>query len=395
MLAHSLLEIEAGPRAEEYRAWGWPSITAALDATFAAVLRPDDVVLASASPHGLGPSRLAQRFSADADGGIRLRFFEGVTAAAFGVGLERAQAEAPGARLLVWLESPCRPHGYVLDLPGICQAAHASGHTVLCDRSLGTPFLQPTLRRADPRERPDLVIQGSAEPHGAGLSGAGLVIARRPGAEPAIGSGFLAGGATSDELATAVMPGPPEEARAALRGLELRLLESGVGTMVLVRALAAHRLIRVQSSAAPADPNLELARRLTFLGLPAPFFSFDFEPAPGEARWLDPAAFARFVALLQADPTARPNPDAGATGALRHDPGITPTTICVATGDGDPRLLLLKLLRAAQLAIEPVRPGFMRLFPRLDAIDRLYERAYLAVHHRYIRSRRTLAALAA
>jgi hypothetical protein len=248
------------------------------------------------------------------------------------------------------------------------------------------------LRRADPRERPDLVIQGGTEAHGPGLAGAGLVIARRPGAAPAIGSGFLAGGAvggaTSEDVSTAEMPAPPEEARAALRGLELRLLESGVGTMVLVRALAAHRLIRVQSSAAPADPNLELARRLTFLGLPAPFFSFDFEPPPGEARWLDPAAFARFAALLEAEPTGALSADAGATGVLRHDPSITPTTICVATGDGDPRLLLLRLLRAAQLALEPVRPGFMRLFPRLDAIDRLYERAYLAVHHRYIRSRR-------
>jgi O-acetylhomoserine/O-acetylserine sulfhydrylase-like pyridoxal-dependent enzyme len=56
--------------------------------------------------------------------------------------------------VFVYLESPCNPHGYVLDVPAICCIAHAKGMTVVCDATIATPFLQPTLRRADKTERP-------------------------------------------------------------------------------------------------------------------------------------------------------------------------------------------------------------------------------------------------
>ena len=51
----------------------------------------------------------------------------------------------------MFLESPCNPHGYVLDVAGICRLAHEQGLTVICDATVGTPVLQPVLRRDDPQ----------------------------------------------------------------------------------------------------------------------------------------------------------------------------------------------------------------------------------------------------
>src|SRR5262249_24978769 len=79
----------------------------------------------------------------------------------------------------VYLESPCNPHGYVLDVPAICRAAHADGRTVLLDSTVGTPFLSQPLQRADPAERPDFVVHSyTKDITGSGTTTAGVVIGR-------------------------------------------------------------------------------------------------------------------------------------------------------------------------------------------------------------------------
>jgi cystathionine beta-lyase/cystathionine gamma-synthase len=347
----------------------------------------------------------------------------------FASALEAARSEfatriEAGRAVYVYLESPCNPHGYVLDVPGIARAAHAAGLTVICDCTVGTPFLQPTLRRENPRERPDFVIHSyTKDLTGSGVTTAGVVIARTermfiPKGESVMGTApdgsarewrwdetlfwnvyYVKGAFLDADKAFEVING--------MRTLEMRMLQKCINTMVLARALSAHPMIRVHGSAVPSDPNHALAKRLMFLGLPAPLFTLDFEPPEGEPRWLEGAAFKRFFDCLE--PAFSLQVSLGQTNTLvlcpgltshselsaeaLREAGITPTTIRIAVGDEDPRSLIAHFLRAAELAIEPARPGFMRLFPRLDAIDRLYERAYLAVHHRYIRSKLTMAAL--
>ena len=50
-------------------------------------------------------------------------------------------------------------------------------------------------------------------------------------------------------------------------------------------------------------------------------------------------------------------------------------------------------MRAAELALEPVAPGFLAHFPPPEVIDRLYEDTYVDVHRRYAASRPGMARL--
>ena len=81
-----------------------------------------------------------------------------------------------------------------------------------------------------------------------------------------------------------------------------------------------------------------------------------------------------------------------ALDALR-EAGISPTTIRISVGEEDPRTLLAHLMRAAELALEPVAPGFLAHFPAPADIDRLYEETYVDVHRRYAASRPGMARL--
>ncbi len=192
-----------------------------------------------------------------------------------------------------------------------------------------------------------------------------------------------------------------------MRTLEMRMLQKCINTIVLARVLAAHPRIHVCCSAVPTDPNHLLARRLLHLGLPAPLFTIDFEPREGEARWLPMADFKRFFDSLE--PFFGLQVTLGQTNTVVLCPGMTshselseeaqleagirPTTIRIAVGDEDPRLLLAHLFRAAELAMEPSDPGFVARFPAAEEIDKLYESAYLQAHHRYLRRKRGMAEL--
>ena len=113
-----------------------------------------------------------------------LHWFDGFAVADFAAALERVKGEctkrlAASRKIYVYLESPCNPHGHVLDVAGISRAAQKEGLTVICDATVGTPFLQPVLRREDPAERPDFVIHSyTKDLAGYGATTAGVVIAR-------------------------------------------------------------------------------------------------------------------------------------------------------------------------------------------------------------------------
>ncbi len=323
---------------------------------------------------------------------------------------------AEGRKIYVYLESPCNPHGHVLDVAAISRAAHGAGLTVICDSTVGTPFLHPVLRREDAMERPDFVIHSyTKDLAGYGATTAGVVIARNE-------QMFLPKGSST------VMKGPDGKDRTVnwdetlfwnvyyikgafldadkayevingMRTLELRMLAKCITTIVFARALAAHPRINVNCSAVPGHPNGPLREANMFLGLPAPLFTIDFEPKPGETA-LPREAFKAFFDMLE--PVFGLQVSLGQTNtvvlcpaltshsemsdAALAEAGISRTTIRIAVGNEDPRALLAHIIRAAELTLDGAAPGISKGFMAPGEVDRLYEETYVDVHRRYVQS---------
>ena len=424
-LANHVVDVECGPLASEYFAWNFNSGMAAIDAVLAHLVGYRDVVLASRNVYGGAYQLLHDWYGKRSNLDVAVRFFDGTGASDFARALAQARnAEterlAQGRQIYVYLESPCNPHGYVLDVPGICREAHAAGLLVICDATIGTPFLQPVLRRDDPRERPDFVIHSyTKDLVGTGTTTAGVAIARNARM-------FLPKG-SSTELATPDgKPGKIDwsdtlfwnvyyvkgafldadkafEVINGMRTLELRMLQKCIATLVLARALARHPGIRVRCNAIEGNENAALRERLMYLGLPAPLFTLDFEGAPG----IDLAAFKRFFDCLE--PAFGLQVSLGQTNTVVLCPaltshselspdalraaGISPTTIRIAVGDEDPRTLLAHFIRAAELALDSAQPGFSAGFPTPAEIDELWRTTYTEVHRRHAAAQPPMAEL--
>src|SRR5581483_5746602 len=171
-----------------------------------------------------------------------------------------------------------------------------------------------------------------------------------------------------------------------MKTLEMRMLKKCINTTVLARWLAAHPEIHVNGPANPRDPSRAVCERLSYLGLPAPLFTIDFEAADLDRmtfeRFFDSLSpmFGHMVSLGQSNtvvlcPALTSHSELG-PDALRAA-GITPTTIRIAVGDEDPRELIRDFLATARLALDPQRPGFTGQFPDAAAIDRLVDDTYL------------------
>jgi O-acetylhomoserine/O-acetylserine sulfhydrylase-like pyridoxal-dependent enzyme len=424
-LANHIVDLEAGALAGEYLAWNFNSGMAAIDATLSNLVGYQDVVLASRNVYGGTYQLLHDWYGKQSNLDVEVRWFDGFTVEAFSAGLAEARRAcaarlAAGRNIYVFLESPCNPHGYVLDVPGICRAAHEAGLTVICDATVGTPILQPVLRRADPLERPDFVIHSyTKDLAGSGTTTAGVCIGRNermfiPKGETVTAPGpdgrprahrwdeslfwnvyYVKGAFLDADKAFEVING--------MRTVELRLINKCINTLVLARTLAQHPAINVRCSAVEGNENFDLRERQMFLGLPAPLFTLDLETPLG--RRISRSTFQRFfdclepafgmqVTLGQVNTVvlcpALTSHSELSQEALR-EAGISPTTIRVSVGEEDPRALLAHLIRAADLAFEPDAPGFLAHFPRAADVDRLYESTYVDVHRRYAASRPGLA----
>jgi O-acetylhomoserine (thiol)-lyase len=428
-LANHVVDVECGALAGEYFAWNFNSGMAAIDAVLAHLVGYRDVVLASRNVYGGAYQLLHDWYGKRSNLDVAVRFFDGTGAADFAAALatvrtEQAAALAEGRRIYVYLESPCNPHGYVLDVPGICALAHANGLEVICDATIGTPFLHPVLRRADPRERPDFVIHSyTKDLVGTGTTTAGVAIARNERMFLPKGSSIEAPGLDgklerfdwSETLFWNVyyVKGAFLDADKAfdvingMRTLELRMLQKCIATIVLARVLARHPAIRVRCNAVDGDENAPLREKLLYLGLPAPLFTIDFEGVAGGAAPIGIEAFKRFfdclepafglqVSLGQTNTvvlcpalTSHSELDADALRAA----GIAPTTIRIAVGDEDPRTLLAHFIRAAELALDPIRPGFSAGFPSPDEIDALWREVYTGTHRRHAEAQPGMRAL--
>ena len=410
-LANHIVDLEAGSYARDYFAWNFNSGMAAIDAILSHLLGRDDILITSRNIYGGAHQLIHDWYAKPSNLAIAVESFDGFETADFSACWERVQARYPdrfsaGRRAFVYLESPCNPQGYVLDVPGICREAHRCGLRVVLDATVGTPFLCRPLRHEDPAERPDFVIHSyTKDLSGTGSVIAGVVIGRThdmfvPKGETVAGVAwndtlfwnvyYVKGAFLNADAAYEVLQGT--------RTLEVRMLAKCINTRILARFLNAHPAIRVHCNDVPDDPNSKLRERLLFLGLPAPLFTIDMQGIPLDAfqRFFDNLSptFDHMISLGQANtivscPAFTTHSELGVQDLL--DAGITRTTIRFAVGDEDPVDLIAHLVHTARLTIDPAVPGFSGQFPQGSQIDNLIRECYVEAHQRYIESKRKFA----
>jgi O-acetylhomoserine/O-acetylserine sulfhydrylase-like pyridoxal-dependent enzyme len=414
-LANHIVDLECGTLATEYMAWNFNSGMAAIDATLAHVLGYRDIVIASRNVYGGTFQLLQDWYGKSSNLDVAVHWFDGYDARAFERALNQVQKRhadrlKSGRQIYVYLESPSNPHGYVLDVPAICAAAHRRGYTVIIDTTVATPYLYRPLMRDDAAERPDFVIHSyTKDITGTGTAIAGAVIGRNERmfipknesvqARDPLGKlktyswqdtlfwnvYYVKGAFLDSDKAFEVINGS--------RTLELRMLRKAVNTTVFASVLASHPDIRVHCNALATDINAALREKLMHLGLPAPLFTFDMEQAGIDratfTRFFDclEPAFGHMVSLGQSNtlilcPALTSHSEMSAEKLAQA--GITPTTVRVAVGDEDPRTLIAHLIKSAELMLDPARPKFSRGFMSPRKIDSLFERTHLAVHKRWL-----------
>ncbi len=405
-LANHIVDIECGPYAGEYMAWNFNSGMAAIDGILSHLVGYQDIILSSRNIYGGAYQLIHDWFGKRGNLDAGVVFFDGFEAGDFREALAAVRKKygrrlREGRRIYAYLESPCNPHGVFLDVPAICQAAHAEGLTVILDATVGTPFLVRPLRQRETAARPDYVLHSyTKDLTGHGTATAGVVIGRAGDMFIPKGESSPSGKSWHDTLFWNVyyVKGAfldSDKAFEVLNGmktLEERLLKKCTNTLIFARWLASHPLVTVSGPANPADPNHDTAARLSYLGLPAPLFTIDFEKARISrvtlARFFDSLApmFGHMVSLGQTNtlvlcPALTSHSELGAK-ALR-EAGITPTTIRIAVGDESPRELIGDFLTAVRNALDPVRPGFSAKFLQGAAVDRLADELYEDVHRRH------------
>ena len=337
---------------------------------------------------------------------IAHEWFDGCDAGSFATclaGVEekyRTRLES-GSQILIFLESPSNPFGYVMDLPAICKTAHRHGWLVLHDATVGTPFLIKPLRREDKRERPDYVIHSyTKDLTGNGNATAGVVIGENhrmflPKGETERGISweqtlfwsvyYIKGAFLDADKAFEVISG--------MKTLEQRMLRKCINTLVLVRALDKHPLIQVNANAVSGHPNGAVRERVMYLGLPAPLFTIDFSRAK-----IARETFVRFfdnlspgldhqVSLGQSNTVclcpALTSHSEMSEEALK-EAGITTTTIRIAVGLENPKEILAHLRHALALTVDQENPGFSDRFLSDEETDHLVQETYLDVHRRFV-----------
>jgi len=430
-LANHIVDLECGPLAGEYMAWNFNSGMAAIDAALSHLLGYQDIVLSSRNIYGGSFQLLHDWFHKPSNLDVAVEFFDGYTADDFTAALARVREQHAdrlqiGRQIYVFIESPCNPHGYVHEVAAICEAAHREGLTVILDSTVGTPFLLQPFRRDDPAQRPDFVIHSyTKDITGTGATTAGVVIARSermflPKGESvtvadaasfrtdagSVGHGSVGHGKTTtyrwnDTLFWNVfyVKGAFLDADKAFevisgsRTLELRMLRKSISTIVLANFLNSHPDVRVNCNAVPENENAGIRERVLRLGLPAPLFTIDMERSGIDrttfTRFFDclEPAFGHQVSLGQCN-TVVLCPALTSHSEMSDDElreaGISRTTIRIAVGDEDPRQLINHFVQAAELVIDPVRPGFSQKFLPPAAVDGLYRRTYLDVHTRWV-----------
>lgn len=406
-LANFIVDLEAGPYSAEYFAWNFNSGMAAIDGVLSHLLGRGDVLISSRNIYGGAHQLIHDWYAKPANLDIGVVTFDGYDAVDFQRGLQAARQQfadrfAGGRRGYLYLESPCNPQGYVLNLPAICQAAHREGLRVILDATVGTPFLVQSLQREVTAERPDFVIHSyTKDLSGTGQTIAGVVIARNedmfiPKGETVKGIAwnetlfwnvyYVKGAFLNADAAYEVIQG--------MRTLGVRMLQKCINTSILAAFFHTHPQIHVHCNVLPDNSNSPLREQQMYLGLPAPLFTIDLDGVPRETfqRFFDclEPMFSHMISLGQSN-TIVSCPALTTHSELNDDDlaksGIRPTTIRFAVGDEDPKDLIAHFIQAMRLAIDPVVPGYSEQFAAPAEIDRLIHDVYVDAHSRYIDSK--------
>ncbi|SHF15602.1 Cystathionine beta-lyase/cystathionine gamma-synthase [Microbulbifer donghaiensis] len=405
-LANAIVDLECGPEANQYMAWNFNSGMAAIDALLSNQLSHGDLLIVSRHVYG-GVHQLLQDFYARQDKlAIQLIWFDGTSGDEFEQLLKKAQDEHAkaikgGARIHVYIESPCNPHGTMLDVPAICRAAHRENLLVSLDATLATPFLYKPLRREDRAERPDFVVHSyTKDIGGTGAATAGVVIGENhrmfiPKGDSANGLNwnqclfwdvyYIKGAFLDADKAW--------EVHCGMRTLEMRMLTKCINTLCLSHFFASHPQIRVNCHALESHPNSELRKALLRYQFPTPLFTIDMEAAqlPTEAfkRFFDALepAFGQMVSLGQTNtmvlcPALTSHSELSPEAMEAAD--IFPTTIRISVGDENMAQLAAHVISSARLHLDPVCPGFSDSFMSAEDADAVFARFYLKSHKKVV-----------
>lgn len=399
-LANHIVDIEAGPLAAEYMAWNYNSGMAAIDATLSHLLGYEDIMITSQNLYGGAHQLINDWFAKPSNLNIAVERFKGNERSDFEACLAKVKEQyadrlAEGRKIYLYIESPCNPHGYVLDVKGLCEAAHTEGIRVVLDASVGTPFLYKPLQVEKIEARPDFVIHSlTKDICGSGSVIAGCVIARNEDMFNAKGAPgwdqtmfwnvyYIKGAFLSADAAFEVMQG--------MRTMEVRMLKKCTNTVIMTELINSHPDIDVSCPSLKTNPNHEKINQQLFLGLPAPLFTITLPSLSSEA-------FTRFFDML--DPTFAHMISLGQTNTIISCPGLTthselsledqkdveiyPNTIRVAMGIESPKDLIEHFIAAAKLCIDPEYSGYSDKFLGLSGRNNLIKEIYLDIHTRYI-----------
>jgi O-acetylhomoserine/O-acetylserine sulfhydrylase-like pyridoxal-dependent enzyme len=399
-LANHIVDLETGEYASEYLAWNFNSGMAAIDATLSHLLGHEDILIASQNIYGGAHQLIHDWFAKPSNLNVAVSQFSGEQSAAFVTVLENVKEQyaerlAAGKQIYLYIESPCNPHGYVLDVPELCRIAHAEGIRVILDATVGTPFLHQPLQREDPAERPDFVIHSyTKDLSGAGSCIAGGVIARNedmfiPKGSPGWDNTmfwnvyYVKGAFLNADTAFEVMQG--------MKTLEVRMLKKCINTKILATFLNSHPMIKVNCNGLESNQNYSLAQKALFLGMPAGLFTVDM------GKEIPSAEFHRFFDCLE--PAFSHQISLGQTNSIVSCPGLTthselseaqqmeaqifPTTIRFAMGIENPMDLIRHLINAAKLSIDQALPDFSAQFMSVEEATEMAKSIYVEMHQRY------------
>jgi O-acetylhomoserine/O-acetylserine sulfhydrylase-like pyridoxal-dependent enzyme len=403
-LANHIVDLECGPYADQYMAWNFNSGMAAIDSTLAHLLGRDDVLITSRNVYGGAYQLIHDWYGKAGNLEIAIETWDGYTGEEFETFLKSVQAKyadrlKAGRNIYIYLESPCNPQGYVLDVAGICRISHQHNLKVMLDATVGTPFLIRPLQREDPLERPDFVIHSyTKDLSGCGGVIAGCVIGRNN--DMFVPKGQSAGGVNWDQTMfwnVYYVKGAFLNADAAfevmqgMKTMTMRMLTKCINTKIMADFLNSHPNTNVNCNWIESDSNSRLRESHLYLGLPAPLFTFDMGNLPREAfqRFFDSLSpmFGHMISLGQSNtivscPALTTHSELSETALAQA--GMTPTTIRCAVGDEDPLDLISHFLNAAKQTIDLCEPGFSDRFMSIEEAKHLIRKHYVDTHKAHV-----------
>lgn len=414
-LANAIVDLEAGKFASDYLAWNFNSGMAAIDAMLSNVLSHGDILIVSRNVYGGVYQLLNDYFARKNRLDITLEWFDGYSGTEFcqflaDVKIRRKSKLDANCDLHIYIESPCNPHGYVLDIAAICEESHANNCLVMLDSTLATPILHQPLQHEQKSKRPDYVVHSyTKDLCGTGSTTAGVVIAEGYRMFQSKGdcvNGFdwsktlfwdvyyIKGAFLDSEKAFDVLNG--------MKTLEARIMNKVINTLVFTAFLDSHPLLNVNSHAVAGHPNAKIRENQMRHGWPCALFTVDMESAHLSREYfvrffdaLEPA-FSHQVSIGQNNtiilcPALTSHSELSKKEQQRG--GIHQTTMRIAMGTDNVKELIAHFIYSAKLHIDPAIEGFSKQFMSAAKLDDLYKQTCSKVCKQHYESGASMATL--